>query len=284
MATPAQAGASQNESLDSGSHGAAYPAAPARVNPGATDDEILGLTTNLRRRDSTASHGLPGAESRDPNGQEREFSAAEQRGVSKGKESSSSTRSAAQPTAEAADGTTGADPEDVAAEVRATAGPGGEPAHLQAAFSANPELRTAWHDAKSYRETFATPEEAKAATGMLADLNRMDALFFSHRPEDHAQLARAVADLDPAAFASLARAMSQVAQSAGVTFPAIAARSASGSSRRDGSSTLNAVGSLKPEEQIPQTASRAPENQGQNRSARDYARDDSGLQGAANLG
>jgi hypothetical protein len=61
---------------------------------------------------------------------------------------------------------------------------------------------------------------------MLADLNRMDSLFFSHRPEDHAQLARAVADLDPAAFASLARAMSQVAQSAGVTFPAITARSA----------------------------------------------------------
>jgi hypothetical protein len=31
-----------------------------------------------------------------------------------------------------------------------------------------------------------------------------------NRPEDHAQLARAVADLDPAAFASLARATSQV--------------------------------------------------------------------------
>jgi HPt (histidine-containing phosphotransfer) domain-containing protein len=282
MATPDQAGASQNESLDSGSHGAAHPAAPARMNPGATDDEILGLTTNLRRRDSTASHGLPGAESRDPNRQEREFSAAEQRGVSKGKESSSSTRSAAQPTAAAADGTTGADPEDVAAEVRATAGPGGEPAHLQAAFAANPELRTAWHDAKSYRETFATPEEAKAATGMLADLNRMDALFFSHRPEDHEQLARAVADLDPAAFASLARAMSQVAQSVGVTFPAIAARSASGSNRADARSTFDAVQKAKSQEQIPRTASRAPENQGQNRSTRDYARDDSSLQGAAN--
>ena len=62
---------------------------------------------------------------------------------------------------------------------------------------------------------------------MLADLNRMDALFFSRRPEDHAQLAHAVADLDPVAFASLARAMSQVAQSTVVTFPAIAARSVS---------------------------------------------------------
>jgi hypothetical protein len=134
----------------------------------------------------------------------------------------------------------------VASETRATTNPGGEPAHLQAAFAANPELRTAWHDAKSYRETFATPEDAKAATGMLADLNRMDALFFSHRPEDHAQLAQAVADLEPSAFASLARAMSQVAQTVGVTFPAIAARSASARAsavpRSSGASSPSPVG------------------------------------------
>jgi hypothetical protein len=99
-----------------------------------------------------------------------------------------------------------------------------EPAHLRAALEANPELRAAWRDAKAYRETFATPEEARTATGMLADLNRMDALFFSRRPEDHAQLARAVAELDPVAFTSLARAMTQVART-GTSFPAIAARS-----------------------------------------------------------
>jgi hypothetical protein len=225
MATPAQAGPSQIGSLDTGSRGAAHPAAPARMDPGATDDEILGLTTNVRRRDSTSSHGPAGDESREADGQERN-SAAEHRGVSNGKESSDSSRFEAQTAAKAGDGTTGPGPEGVAAEARATADPGGEPAHLQAAFAANPELRAAWHEAKSYRETFATPEEARAATGMLADLNRMDALFFSHRPEDHAQLAHAVAELDPAAFASLARAMSQVAQSAGVTFPAITARSA----------------------------------------------------------
>jgi hypothetical protein len=73
-----------------------------------------------------------------------------------------------------------------------TAGdPAAEPVHLQAAFETNPELRAAWHDAKSYREAFPTPEAARAATGMLADLNRMDTLFFSQRPEDHAQLAHA---------------------------------------------------------------------------------------------
>jgi len=226
MATPAQAGPSQNGNSDSAARGATHPPAPTRINPGATDDEILGLTTNVRRRDSTASQGLPGAESRDSNRKQRDSSAAEQRGISNGKESPASPRSEAQPPAKAGDGSTDLDSERVATEAHATSGAGTEPAHLQAALAANPELRAAWHDAKSYRETFATPEEARAATGMLADLNRMDALFFSHRPEDHAQLARAVADLDPAAFASLARAMSQVAQSAGVTFPAIAARSA----------------------------------------------------------
>ena len=220
MATPAQAGPSQNENIDSASRSATHPPAPARINPGATDDEILGITTNLRRRDSTASHGLQNQQERDSGG--------EQRRASNGKESSASTHCEVQPSAKAGDSATGPSPDDVAAEARATAGPGGEPAHLQAAFAANPELRAAWHEAKSFRETFATPEEARAATGMLADLNRMDALFFSHRPEDHAQLARAVADLDPAAFASLARAMSQVAQSAGVSFPSIAARSVAG--------------------------------------------------------
>jgi hypothetical protein len=86
-----------------------------------------------------------------------------------------------------------------------------EPENLRTAFDANPELRQAWHDAQAYREAFPTPEEARAATGLLADLNRMDALFFSQRPEDHAALARAVAEIDPAAFASLARAMNTLA-------------------------------------------------------------------------
>jgi hypothetical protein len=82
---------------------------------------------------------------------------------------------------------------------------------LRAALDASPELRRAWDDAQAYRETFATPEEARGATALLADLDRMDALFFSRRPEDHAELARAVAALDPAAFASLAQAMSGLA-------------------------------------------------------------------------
>jgi hypothetical protein len=82
---------------------------------------------------------------------------------------------------------------------------------LESALQANPELKQAWEDVQAYRESFRTPAEARAATASLADLARMDALFFSGRPADHAELARAVASLDPAAFQSLARVMSEVA-------------------------------------------------------------------------
>ncbi|HYL67940.1 MAG TPA: hypothetical protein VEX69_02145, partial [Candidatus Limnocylindria bacterium] len=88
---------------------------------------------------------------------------------------------------------------------------GDEPDHLRATLDENPELRAAWHEAQAYRETFPTPEDARAATALLSDFNRMDALFFSGRAEDHAELARAVADLDLAAFASLVQAMNGLA-------------------------------------------------------------------------
>lgn len=63
----------------------------------------------------------------------------------------------------------------------------------------NPDLHAAWQDVQKYRETFETPEAARQATALLADLDRMDALFFSRKPED------------PAAFASLARAIADLA-------------------------------------------------------------------------
>lgn len=97
----------------------------------------------------------------------------------------------------------------------AQATPKPSPSNLEAIFAANPELRQAWEEASAYRESFATPEAAREATAALADLNRMDALFFSPRAEDHAELARAVAALDPAAFKSLARAMTQLTASEG---------------------------------------------------------------------
>jgi hypothetical protein len=90
---------------------------------------------------------------------------------------------------------------------------------LRATLDANPDLRRAWDDAQSYRESFASPDDARNATALLADLDRMDALFFSRRPEDHAELARAVAGLDPAAFASLAQAMQGLATSPSAASP-----------------------------------------------------------------
>jgi hypothetical protein len=105
--------------------------------------------------------------------------------------------------------------------------------HLRATFDANPELRAAWRDASAYRESFATPDAARQATALLADVNHTDALFFSRRPEDHASLARAIANLDPAAFTSLANAMQTIAanadgsRAAGTFSDALAARPAS---------------------------------------------------------
>jgi hypothetical protein len=230
-ASPATISGSENGSLESRAKlPARPPEEPARVRSGATDDEILGLTTNVRRRDSRGVQ-RPAESVRDAQELQRSESdlASEDHGRN-GQAASGASPSASesQNARHNGDVEIGNDPavatHDAVAALSAT-----EPAHLKAAFEANPELRAAWHDAKAYRKTFATPQEARAATGMLADLNRLDALFFSRRPEDHTQLARAVADMDPIAFASLARAMAQVAQSAGTTFPAIAARSANAS-------------------------------------------------------
>ncbi len=130
-----------------------------------------------------------------------------------------------------------------------------EPPALRATIDANPDLRRAWHDAQAYRETFATPEEARAATALLADLDRMDALFFSHHPEDHAELARAVASLDPSAFASLAHAMNT-----------LAAESQSHGARRQGS---NEAGNhdLRSAPRISPVIPNAPRNSGAEESA-----------------
>ena len=97
--------------------------------------------------------------------------------------------------------------------------PATAPEHLREIIDANPELRRAWDDANTYRETIGTPEEAREAKVLLADLNHLDALFFSRHPEDHAELARQVANLDPQAFKSLANAMAKQAENGFVAAP-----------------------------------------------------------------
>lgn len=186
--TPLVSGASNlaratTEVIGQGSRARTRRPAPASSQRYATDDEILGIST-------AASPGHPNAvplegDPRFGDGTAGKDDAIEQSGKS-------------------ANGVAAAQlkPADAETEMQ-----------FQSAFNAHPELRRAWQDAQSYREVFATPEAARAATTLLADLDRIDTLFFSRRPEDHKELAHTVASLDPAAFASLAQAMSDLTAS-----------------------------------------------------------------------
>src|SRR5690349_1656649 len=78
-------------------------------------------------------------------------------------------------------------------------------------FDAKPELEKAWTEATSYRESFATPDDARLAATQLADVAAMDALFFSAKADDQVKLARLAAGINPDAFQLLASAMAQVA-------------------------------------------------------------------------
>jgi hypothetical protein len=150
---------------------------PVRDSTDATDDEILGLDgihedNPPRRRPSTPRNGR--------NDDDTE---------------------ANQPETGAQNETTGRDiPQD---------GRGGpEIEALEEFLEANPDLRRARDDAQEYRKVFTSPEDARQANVLIGDLNRLDALFFSRSPEDHAELARSIAELDPMAFDSLVKAMS----------------------------------------------------------------------------
>jgi hypothetical protein len=154
----------------------------------ATDDEILGITTSAKKPLDERQLAL-------------DFDAAEA------------------PTAASSEAN--ADPGVPASPTTENA-----PEHLREIIDANPELRRAWDDANAYRETIGTPEEAREAKVLLADLNHLDALFFSRHPADHAELARQVANLDPQAFESLANAMAAQAANGFVAAPLPAGRQA----------------------------------------------------------
>ncbi len=109
------------------------------------------------------------------------------------------------------------------ADAPATSAANTDPDQFRAIFDANPSLRDAWRDAQSFREIFPdvqsareiqklfpTADDARAAGAQLADLAKLDTLFFSNRPESHAELAAAVYRLNPAAFRSLARMMQAI--------------------------------------------------------------------------
>lgn len=162
-------------------------AATDRSRRAPTDDEILGLT--LEPAANRLRAGNSQSEADDP--------------------------FATDDSSESSDSTVARDSEGSAAGESNDGGPGEEELSdaIRAALDENPELRRAWQEREDYRQSFASPEEARVATAQLRDLDRMDALFFSRRPEDHTQLAAAIASLDPAAFASLAQAMGRLANS-----------------------------------------------------------------------
>jgi hypothetical protein len=157
--------------------------------PSASDDEILGLVSP-RKSSPRARVANTAPPSRDP---DADFFA------------DSAPASGAGPR------NAGILPAGFDASAASAATPAELPVEVSAALDAHPDLASAWHDAQSFRETFATPEAAKEGAALLADLNRMDALFFSPRAEDHAELARSIAALDPAAFVSLAEAIAREA-------------------------------------------------------------------------
>ena len=179
---------------------------PAGRGAYLTDDEILGLVSGAMARDTEQARGRDAEATR--NSRHRKSAG----GANAAGGTNGANLGEGETDANAASDVSGASGEDVAGDPRRlTAAEGSVPENLRAAMRENPELRQAWQDAQDYREIFATPQAAREATAMLGDLNRLDALFFSRRPEDHAELAKSVAQLDPAAFASLARAMAAVA-------------------------------------------------------------------------
>jgi hypothetical protein len=192
---------------------------PPILNSHSSDDEILGLLTHLPRKfarvDPARANSKSEASSSKENGQS-EFAFDENDSADQNR-SVTNQKSQSQPANQSSAARTDAkDPAERGSENGALAHVPAqdEPEHLREALDANPELRDAWQDAAAYRDSFPTPEQARDATALLGDLNRMDALFFSRRPEDHAELARAVAQLDPAAFSSLSRAMADLANKA----------------------------------------------------------------------
>src|SRR6185437_6132164 len=230
---------------------------PARPAPPPTDDEILGLDTTPPRSPDPAQAAFdfdapPADVWRDANSsaspdQHRHSAcpACPDAGRDEGRERSVPSSSLREAPGHAREGLSGrrlvepgrseeplfdaantSAPTTPLASNRPDASPSAEPASFRGIFEANPELRQAWQDAQQYRETFPTPEAARAATAQLADLDRMDALFFSRRPEDHAELARVVASLDPEAFASLAQAITALGTPISGSAPSVGAQHA----------------------------------------------------------
>lgn len=181
----------------------------------ASDDEILGLNVLVAHGDdpnSVATRGRPARMTEDPMP-----ARSNDKPGTQGEETSTSS---------AAD-SVNVPRADEAETNRANA----EPENYRHIFDANPELREAWNAANSYREIFPDVEQARSiqklfptaadaerAAAEVAELDRIDAMFLSNRPESLAELAATIYRLNPESFEGLARVMSGMLRS-GIAAP-----------------------------------------------------------------
>lgn len=218
-----------------------------RATEGArfSDDEILGLPTNARTAPASRAKTARAPQS----GTISNSSAVGARHVSRGELTDAApaverpltpnakpvravrqSSTAAEPLESSLNGGPASDAPAETDPAAASSGAPEEPENYREIFDANPDLRDAWQAAQTYREIFPniaqaralqklfpTPADAERATAQLAELERLDSMFFSNHPESIAELAATVYRLDPEAFANLARVMAGMVGSAGIS-------------------------------------------------------------------
>ncbi len=157
--------------------------AGARSGAGLSDNEILGIEIPTRVR---------------PNGMQKGAAKAPEKGKEQG-DPGSNTETQTQDAGDELEATLPVD--DTA----------GEPTpEIEEVLRQHPEVAKAWEQERAYREIFPSVEAAKGAQEQLAEVQRLDGLFFANRPDTHAELAAAIYRMDPEAFRNLSRMMTNV--------------------------------------------------------------------------
>lgn len=147
-----------------------------RAQQQSSDDEILGLVTSVAQPVTNSS------------GEAREGTAAAATPLSQARTAASEQHNNAE---------TDFDAQKTTAQ--AVISP-----ELAQVLNAHPQLREAWDAAQEFRSVFGTPAAAQDAKDQLDEL---DSMFFSQKPEAQAALAARIHDLSPSAFQALAQAM-----------------------------------------------------------------------------
>lgn len=180
-----------------------------RASQGPSDDEILGLVTNVARPAANSS------------GDAQESASASATPSSQAVDSVAAEENAAP----------GVQSETQSASAEATLSP-----ELAKILDTHPQLREAWDTAQQFRSVFATPAAAQDAKNQLDEL---DSMFFSGEQGGYAALAARIHDLSPSAFQALMQAMQgHAAQLGAQTSPSALPTSASSPAPGPGSSSV----------------------------------------------